>query len=110
MNFKQLTGSKVFISQGLASITAHWLPVHPQLRFILHVNCTVEGEQLLSQLLRAIPDKQWLFRYGRVPMNVILSSRMWEVNHSIFDADSFVYRSFSESEDHPLRRHAAKCL
>ncbi|KAF8812924.1 S-adenosyl-L-methionine-dependent methyltransferase [Phlegmacium glaucopus] len=55
-----------------------WEQVHPQFRFVMHLSGTVEGEQLLSQFLRAIPDRQWLFRYGRVPMNFVLSSRMWE--------------------------------
>jgi hypothetical protein len=84
---------KVFISQGLARLTPHWLPVHPQLRFILHGSGTVEGEQLLAQLLRAIPDRQWLIKYGRVPMNFIISSRMLEVNHSI-STQSFAHRFF----------------
>lgn len=39
--------------------------VRRQLRYILHINSTVEGEQSLAQLLRAIPDKQCLFKYTR---------------------------------------------
>ena len=50
----------------------------------MHTSGTVEGEQLLSQLLRAIPDRQWLFKYGRVPMNFILATRMWEVKFICF--------------------------
>jgi len=53
-----------------------WNEVHPQLRCILHINSTVEGEQLLAQLMRTIPDKQWLFKYGRIPLTFNLSSRM----------------------------------
>ena len=94
MKLKLSIGRKVFISLGSASITSHLLSVHPQLRIILHINSTVEGEQLLSQLLRAIPDRHWLFKYGRIPLNLILSSRMWDVRYAIFVADSFVYRLF----------------
>jgi transcription factor 1 len=52
--------------------------VHPQLSFITHIPTTVLGEQLISQLFRGIPDKQWLFQYGRVPLCFIMSSRMWK--------------------------------
>ncbi|PPQ99759.1 hypothetical protein CVT24_009662 [Panaeolus cyanescens] len=55
-----------------------WEQEHPQLQFIMTLSTSVEGEQLLSQLFRAIPDRQWLFKYGRVPMNFILSHRMWQ--------------------------------
>jgi hypothetical protein len=53
--------------------------VHPQLQFIIHMHTSVDGEQLLSQLFRCVPDRQWLFRYGRVPVHFILATRMWEV-------------------------------
>ncbi|TFK44224.1 S-adenosyl-L-methionine-dependent methyltransferase [Crucibulum laeve] len=52
--------------------------VHHQLQFISHIPTTVSGEQLVSQLFRNIPEKQWLFQYGRVPMNFILSTYLWE--------------------------------
>jgi transcription factor 1 len=53
--------------------------VHPQLQFIMHMDTWVEGEQLLSQFFRCIPDRQWLFSYGRIPLDLILPMRMWEV-------------------------------
>ena len=52
--------------------------VHPQLSFITHIPTTVLGEQLIAQLFRGIPDKQWLFQYGRVPLCFMMSSRMWK--------------------------------
>lgn len=45
----------------------------------------------MSQLLRAIPDRQWLFKYGRISMNFILSSRMWDVSYPNFVANSCAY-------------------
>ncbi|KAJ7497275.1 S-adenosyl-L-methionine-dependent methyltransferase, partial [Mycena latifolia] len=52
--------------------------VHPQLHFISHLAANVSGEQLISQLFRSIPDQQWLFKYGRVPMSVLLSEYTWK--------------------------------
>lgn len=37
------------------------------------------GEQFISQLLRLIPERQWLFKFGRVPMSFILSDWVWQV-------------------------------
>ena len=33
----------------------------------------------MAQLLRSIPDRQWLFKFGRVPLHVVAPMRMWEV-------------------------------
>lgn len=52
--------------------------VHPSLQFISHLPLDIHGEQLMSQILRSIPDQQWLFQYGRVPMNFILSDWVWQ--------------------------------
>lgn len=43
------------------------------------ISTDVHGEQLVSQLMRAVPDRQWLFKYGRMPMNLLMTTRMWEV-------------------------------
>ncbi|RDB16929.1 Mitochondrial transcription factor 1 [Hypsizygus marmoreus] len=47
--------------------------VHPTLQFISHIPSTVMGEQLVAQFFRSIPERQWLFVYGRVPISFILS-------------------------------------
>lgn len=52
----------------------------PPLRFIAHLPTSIYGEQLIAQLLRLIPDRGWLFRYGRVPMSYIMHDFMWEVS------------------------------
>lgn len=59
-------------------------PVHPRLTFIMTMAPFVDGEQLAAQLLRTIPDRQWLQQYGRVPMHFILTARMWEVGFDSF--------------------------
>ncbi|KAF5376226.1 hypothetical protein D9615_008540 [Tricholomella constricta] len=51
--------------------------VHPQLQFISHLPSTVNGEQLISQLLRTVPEHQWLFQYGRVPLSFLLSEHVY---------------------------------
>ncbi|KAK7057213.1 glycoside hydrolase family 63 protein, partial [Favolaschia claudopus] len=52
--------------------------VHPQLHFVSHLMSNVYGEQFISQLFRGIPDKQWLFKYGRIPMSVLMSDYIWQ--------------------------------
>ncbi|KAJ6593879.1 S-adenosyl-L-methionine-dependent methyltransferase [Mycena capillaripes] len=52
--------------------------VHPQLHFISHLSSSVAGEQFISQLFRSMPDQQWLFKYGRVPMSILLSEYIWK--------------------------------
>ncbi|KAF8902941.1 S-adenosyl-L-methionine-dependent methyltransferase [Gymnopilus junonius] len=55
-----------------------WSQVHPHLTFIMTMAPFVDGEQLAAQLLRTVPERQWLQQYGRVPMHFILTGRMWE--------------------------------
>ncbi|KAJ6499322.1 S-adenosyl-L-methionine-dependent methyltransferase [Mycena sanguinolenta] len=52
--------------------------VHPQLHFVSHLAANVYGEQFISQLFRSMPDQQWLFKYGRVPMSILLSEYIWK--------------------------------
>ena len=51
----------------------------PNLHFVSHIPHTVLGDQLLAQLWRIIPERSWLFKYGRVPMSFILSELLHEV-------------------------------
>lgn len=53
----------------------------PPLRFIAHLPTSIYGEQLIAQLLRLVPDRGWLFRYGRVSMNYVMHDFVWEVCH-----------------------------
>lgn len=53
--------------------------VHPTLQYISHLPSSVNGEQFISQLLRSVPERQWLFRYGRVPLNYLMSDHVWQV-------------------------------
>ena len=54
--------------------------VHPNLQFIGHIPHSIKGEQLMNQFLRCIPDKTWLFKYGRVPLNLIMGEWLWQVS------------------------------
>ena len=54
-------------------------PVHPQLHFISHIPHTILGEQLVAQLFRNIPDRSWLFKYGRVPLSFVMGQWLWDV-------------------------------
>ncbi|KAJ7725843.1 S-adenosyl-L-methionine-dependent methyltransferase [Mycena maculata] len=58
--------------------TVPWDQAHPQLHFVSHLSSNVAGEQFISQLFRSMPDQQWLFKYGRVPMSILLSEYIWK--------------------------------
>ncbi|OJT12292.1 Mitochondrial transcription factor 1 [Trametes pubescens] len=49
----------------------------PNLHFVSHLPVSVKGEQLVAQLFRCIPERSWLFQYGRVPMSIILTDYVW---------------------------------
>lgn len=49
------------------------------LHFIAHIPHTVAGDQLVAQLFRCIPDRSWLFKYGRVPMSFLMDQNLWQV-------------------------------
>jgi hypothetical protein len=53
---------------------------NPQLQFVAHLPTSIYGEQLIAQLLRLVPDRGWLFRYGRVPLNLVMHDWVWEVH------------------------------
>ena len=63
--------------------------VHPELHFVTHIPQTIHGEQLVSQLFRCIPEKSWLFKYGRIPMSFIVADWVWRVSFSF----AFIVRS-----------------
>ncbi|KZT43648.1 S-adenosyl-L-methionine-dependent methyltransferase [Sistotremastrum suecicum HHB10207 ss-3] len=51
--------------------------VHPDLRFVSHLQQSIHGEQLIAQLLRYISERSWLYKYGRVEMNILLGDWVW---------------------------------
>ncbi|KZT29189.1 S-adenosyl-L-methionine-dependent methyltransferase [Neolentinus lepideus HHB14362 ss-1] len=55
-----------------------WEQVHDELHFISHVPTNIMGEQLIAQFFRCIPDRQWLYKFGRMPMSIILGAWMWK--------------------------------
>lgn len=55
-------------------------PVHPQFHYVSHITAHKSGEQLLSQFIRLMPGKQWLFQYGRITMNFLLSDYLYRVS------------------------------
>ncbi|KAL5523855.1 hypothetical protein ACEPAG_8028 [Sanghuangporus baumii] len=54
-------------------ITKEWNGEIPNLHFVAHIPNSVLGEQLTNQFIRHIPERSWLFKYGRVPMSLLLS-------------------------------------
>lgn len=80
---------------------SHTHIVHPELHFVTHIPQTIPGEQLVAQLFRCIPEKSWLFKYGRVPMSFVLADWVWRVGFCVWavldDTHSF------RSRESPLR-------
>lgn len=70
----------ILLSSRAAVHRCPLLSVHPRLQFISHLPITVYGEQLIAQILRLIPNRNWLFRFGRVKMNLLLSEYVWQVS------------------------------
>lgn len=63
----------------LTSLTSQFTLVHPELHFVSHLPQSIMGEQLIAQFLRCIPERSWLFHYGRVPMSVVMGEWVWQV-------------------------------
>ncbi|PBK95639.1 S-adenosyl-L-methionine-dependent methyltransferase [Armillaria gallica] len=60
-------------------VTLPWeAGVHPNLHYISHLRATISGEQFIAQQFRTIPDRQWLFKFGRVPMSHVMSEYVWQ--------------------------------
>jgi len=51
--------------------------LHPNLHFVSHLQRSIKGEQLIAQLFRCIPDRTWLYKFGRVPMSFVMSDWVW---------------------------------
>jgi hypothetical protein len=71
--------------------------VHPEMHFVTHIPQTVHGEQLVAQLFRCIPERSWLFKYGRIPMSFILSDWVWRVGLFFLGFSSSRHSHFPEN-------------
>ena len=69
----------IYVTSAIPPFFTSILPVHPSLHFISHIPQTTQGEQLVAQLMRCVPDESWLFRYGRVPLTLLMAESMWKV-------------------------------
>ncbi|KAF8332103.1 S-adenosyl-L-methionine-dependent methyltransferase [Cantharellus anzutake] len=52
--------------------------VHPQLRIVGQLPMSVGAEQLLSQIIRHVPTRTWLWQYGRVPFHLLIAQWVHE--------------------------------
>ncbi|KAF8577315.1 S-adenosyl-L-methionine-dependent methyltransferase [Ramaria rubella] len=48
------------------------------LEFICHIPHSILGEQFVAQLLRSIPERSWLFKFGRMRMNLIMAESLYK--------------------------------
>lgn len=52
----------------------------PHLRFVAQIPDSMVGEQLISQWISCIPRRNWLFAYGRVRMDLLVSPSLFDVS------------------------------
>ena len=57
----------------------HRRTVNQNFHFISQIPLSVLGDQVVSQFLRCIPEKTWLYKYGRIPMTFLVHEQLWEV-------------------------------
>jgi len=86
----------VFLLASSPTKTSYTPVVHPELHFVTHIPHTGFGEQLVAQLFRCIPEKSWLFKYGRIPMSFILADWVWQVGFR-FGVDLIRHSQFPEN-------------
>lgn len=65
------------------SLALQLLGVHPNFRMVGHLPLNVLAAQWLSQVLRAIADRAWMYVYGRVPIHLLIPEPQWLVGRSI---------------------------
>ncbi|KAL1682758.1 hypothetical protein EV122DRAFT_203130 [Schizophyllum commune] len=51
--------------------------VNERLSFVCSLPMGHAGEMFYQQWIRSIPDKQWLFALGRVPMHITMTEELW---------------------------------
>ncbi|KAG9037200.1 Mitochondrial transcription factor 1 [Tulasnella sp. JGI-2019a] len=51
--------------------------VHPSLRMVGHLPMHILAEQWLSQILRHVADRAWMWQYGRFPIHLLMAERTW---------------------------------
>ena len=94
-------GRIVCLSSHQTGRTTHARAVHPELHFVSHIPQTIPGEQLVAQLFRCIPEKSWLFKYGRIPMSFILADWVWRVGLVFFTCSGHPLTLFREFPHRP---------
>ncbi|KAL1704146.1 hypothetical protein EV121DRAFT_206480 [Schizophyllum commune] len=51
--------------------------INERLSFVCSLPMGHAGEMFYQQWIRSIPDKQWLFALGRVPMHITMTEELW---------------------------------
>ncbi|KAG8907446.1 Mitochondrial transcription factor 1 [Tulasnella sp. 403] len=52
--------------------------VHPSLRIVGHIPVRVLADQWVSQILRHVADRAWMWNYGRIPIHLLLTEKLWK--------------------------------
>ncbi|KAG9008232.1 Mitochondrial transcription factor 1, partial [Tulasnella sp. 427] len=51
--------------------------IHPNFRLVGHLPVNVLSAQWLSQILRAVSERAWMYVYGRIPIHLLLPEPQW---------------------------------
>lgn len=91
--------------------------VAANLHFFAQLPHATQGEQLISQFFRIIPDRGWLFKFGRMHMSFIVSELVWNVRcvservqRAEFCSEFRLHRRIgcaADSRLHPVQRRSA---
>ena len=99
--------NRTFVLASNATKRSYTCVVHPELHFVTHIPQTILGEQLVAQLFRCIPEKSWLFKYGRIPMSFIVADWVWRVGF-LFDLFSIAAHAFQRISAQPKNTERCK--
>ncbi|EJD03059.1 S-adenosyl-L-methionine-dependent methyltransferase [Fomitiporia mediterranea MF3/22] len=58
--------------------TRSWEDQQPNLHWIGQIPHSIYGDQLVSQFFRLIPERGWLFKYGRMPLSLTLPEQTYQ--------------------------------
>lgn len=96
--------------------------VHPQLRIVSQLPLGPTVEQLMSQWVRTVPTRSWMWSYGRIPLHLIMDEWLHTVSlphHSrlvqltrlhrsparLIEDDSYILKQMVRQTIRPNRRN-----
>lgn len=73
----------VFSGVSSEVVSRKWRDTPPNLRFVAQIPDSVVGEQLISQWVALIPRRGWLFEFGRMRLDLLVSPSLFDVGRAV---------------------------